>query len=94
MREAIAERLKEAEPALAHRGETAWQAILIPLTDPGENATPERQALWERQCDRCGLDCRTRNFQTGAIKLTTPNGLEVTMTFGLCIACARREQAL
>jgi hypothetical protein len=94
MRETIADRLKEAEPALAGLDKPEWQAILIPLTDPGENSTAAERERWERQCDRCDMDCRTQDFHTGAVKLRTPNGLEVTMTFGLCPTCAHLEQAI
>lgn len=91
MRETIAARLRLAEPAL--QAMTDYPVVLIPLSDPPEHATEAERAAWETQCDRCGAQCRGKNFHTGAVTVK-PSGREITFTFGLCEDCQKLEKAI
>ena len=90
MREKIAERLMMAQPVL--RVANDYALVLIPLTEPDENATPAEREAWETSCDRCGAQCLGMDFHTGAVTVR-PYGRDVTLTFGLCERCQKLEAA-
>lgn len=61
-------------------------AIVMALTEPGPDATPEQRATWERTCDNCGKDCKDDGFWTGSIE-TAKGTVTVLLTFGVCANC-------
>jgi len=92
MREKIAERLSLAMPTLRVAKATHYALVMIPLTEPDEDASEGERDIWEFACDRCGADCRGKDFHTGAVTVE-PEGQRVTFTFGLCEACHKLEAA-
>lgn len=70
-------------PAVA--GLDEYAAVMTPLTEPGENATPAEMLRWERACDNCDRYCRDE-FYTGHYRVEH-KGTKVIFTFGSCPAC-------
>jgi hypothetical protein len=67
-----------------------YTVVMLMLTEPPEEATKEERDAWETQCDRCGAQCKGKDFHTGSL---TPNqfGGRINITFGLCPACKTLE---
>lgn len=64
-----------------------FDVVLIPLTEPPENATPQEHARWEYTCDNCGLYSK-EELRTGTVGLDH-HGLQLVVGLGACQTCWR-----
>lgn len=62
--------------------------VLMALTEPPENCTPEQYRTWDRSCDCCGVYVPDgENLWTGHALFTMPAGHKIRFTFGICDMC-------
>jgi hypothetical protein len=92
----MTERLRESRAKIKAAGPSGYyELVILPLTKPpklGSFNEPERRRIWETTCDRCGLDCLGKPFNTASIEIKDQEQ-RIRFTFGLCADCYRKETA-
>lgn len=63
-----------------------FDIIIVQLTHPPDDVTPEQFEVWDHSCDNCGKLCEN-DLRTGHYQASV-DGQKVAVTFGCCTSCA------